>query len=241
VVPVCADGGGRFGGTSWCCLWEEPAKPPIIHSQTLFSAASSHLSGSLVVPNAIAPIEVMADLRAGKISCRLTVPAPRQRKTAQGRVTWLTRQLKDPPPNLMIQVTAMHPKKPGPSCLVARAAEDPSVVLDGPKTEVRDLTLTLIRPAGTKRGRGKGSFIDSTIELVEDFYKRVVQDLKPAVPTAPKVRSGAAGTPPGDPVLEEILTEAPDSEAVPSDGQRPDATLVEALTQRFDLPALPAG
>jgi hypothetical protein len=174
-------------------------------------------------------------------ACHLTVPAPRQRKTAQGRVTWLTRQLKDPPPSLMIQATAMHTKRPGPSCLVAQATEDPSIVLESPKTEVRDLTLTLIRAAGTKRGRGKGSFIESAIDLVEDFYRRVVQDVTPAVPTAPKVRPTDASTPASDQVLEDILTEAPDSEAVPSDGQRADVVSVETLSQNLDLPAPPAG
>ncbi len=48
-------------------------------------------------------------------------------------------------------------------------------MFDGPKMEIRDVTLSLIRTAGTKRGRGKSCFIDSTVDLVKEFYRRVVQ------------------------------------------------------------------
>ena len=97
---------------------------------------------------------------------------------------------------------------------------------------------TLIRGAGTKRGRGRGCFIDSVIDLVEEFYGRVVQDLKPATPTAPKVKPGKERDQVGgDTVLADLLTEAPDREAVPSDGV---GWLGEtARTPDFSVPALP--
>ena len=77
-----------------------------LQAQAAELASSGRMSGFLVVPDAIAPIEVVADLRAGKISCHLTALAPRHRKTAQGRITWLIRQIPDPPADLMIQAKA---------------------------------------------------------------------------------------------------------------------------------------
>ena len=149
-----------------------------LQDQVAELAASGRMSGSLVVPDAIAPIEVVADLRAGKISCHLTVPAPGHRKTARGRITWLIRQVPDAPADLMIQAKAFRSTHGGPCCVFSDVVGDPNILLDDAKTEIRDLTLSLIRAGGTKRGRGKGCFIDSTVELVEEFYRRVVQDLK---------------------------------------------------------------
>jgi hypothetical protein len=74
---------------------------------------------------------------------------------------------------------------------------------------VRDLSITLIRGAGAKRGRG--CFIDSVIDLVDEFYARVVQDFKAATPMAPKVSKQAADQASGDTVLADLLAEAPRS------------------------------
>ncbi|HAM02636.1 MAG TPA: stress response protein [Acidimicrobiaceae bacterium] len=201
--------------------------------------SSGRLTGSLVVPNAIAPIDVVADLRAGKVSCHLTVQAPKSRKTARGQVTWLTGQLHDPHADLLIQATTAHSRHPGPACSFDKVAEDPTALLDDAKAELRDLSLALIRSAGTKRGRGRGSFIDSVIDTVEEFYGRVVQELKPALPTAPRVKPGQeAGVPTGDQVLADLLTEAPDREAVPSDGVERLGT--PATMPDLSVPALPA-
>jgi len=38
------------------------------------------------------------------------------------------------------------------------------------------------------------SFIDSVLEIVDDFYANVLQNLKPAVATAPKVKDKPAPT-----------------------------------------------
>ena len=203
--------------------------------------SSGRMSGSLVVPDAIAPIEVVADFRAGKISCHLAALAPRHRKTAQGRITWLIRQIPDPPADLMIQAKAFRAKQGGPSRKFSEVLEDPNILLDDPKMEIRELTISLIRTAGTKRGRGKGCFIDTTVDLVEEFYRRVVQNLKGAIPTAPRVKPGEAKESPADPVLAELLAEDPDSPVWPSDGGHREGTALDPAAQRLDLPALPAG
>jgi hypothetical protein len=34
-------------------------------------------------------------------------------------------------------------------------------------------------PAGTKRGAGRGGFIDSLLDAVDTFYEQVIQNLEP--------------------------------------------------------------
>lgn len=178
-----------------------------LHAQVAEFVDTGRLVGTLVVPEAFGPIEVVGDLRSSKISCALAVPAPRNRKTPRGQVTWLTGQLQDPPADLLLQAGPARARQPGPTCTVAAALEDPLVALDGTKVELRELRLSLIRSAGLKRGRGRGSFIDSVVDLVGEFYECVVQDLKPVAPVAPKVKArdtaseetaaGVPGTPGG--------------------------------------------
>ena len=48
---------------------------------------------------------------------------------------------------------------------------------------------------GAKRGRGRGSYIDSVLDLVDDFYGSVLGDLKAWSASPPKMRPQ---TPPPD-------------------------------------------
>jgi hypothetical protein len=144
------------------------------------------------------------------VECSVSVEPERKAK-ATTRVTWVTRQLKDPPDDLMIQARAAH-RNYGPSHQVVKVAEDPEMLVDNPKSEILQFTLTLNRKVGTKRGTGRGSFIDSVLEIVDDFYANVLQNLKPAVATAPKVKDKPA------PTAEDALIDSTASKVV-DDGQ----------------------
>ncbi len=48
-------------------------------------------------------------------------------------------------------------------------------------------TLALSREMGTKRGKGQGSFVSESKKQVIDFYRVVVQQLKPWAAGAPKL------------------------------------------------------
>jgi hypothetical protein len=194
---------------------------------------SGRLSGSLLVPNAVGPLQITADLRANRVECSVAIePAKKARPST--RVTWVTNQLRDPPKDLTIQARVAHHDN-GPSFLIDKVIEDPEILVEQPKVDIRQFTLTLNKSAGNKRGRGRGAFIDSVLELVDEFYEQVVQDLKPAVPPAPRVKSKPGAS------TDEVLVSVTD---LPSqdDGDvwvpTPGSTSVE---QNLDRPALSPG
>jgi hypothetical protein len=49
-------------------------------------------------------------------------------------------------------------------------------------------TVSLSANVGTKRGKGRGSFVASVLDSVETFYAEVVQHIKPWTPPPVKIR-----------------------------------------------------
>jgi hypothetical protein len=138
---------------------------------------------------AVAPIKITADLRAGLIHCAVTVPAPREGRGAT-RVNWLVRQLKTAPGHLCIEASTAWQRGRGPARTIAQARSDPKSLLDETGHELRSFTLSLSSNAGPARGQGHGSFVNSVLTAVENFYTDVVQHIKPWNPAPPKVREG---------------------------------------------------
>jgi hypothetical protein len=151
-------------------------------------ATTGRMKGSITVPNAASPIDITVDLRSGRISCSVTLVAPSQNKP-RTRVSWLLRQTKDMPPDLVLTANGLKARDVGPALRLDKVIDNPDSLLPHPKFDVRSFTLTLSSVAGSKRGQGKGSFVGSVVDLVNRFYEIVVQDLKPWSPPAPKVTS----------------------------------------------------
>jgi hypothetical protein len=149
---------------------------------------SGILHGALRVPNAVAPIEVTADLRSGLITCSVTIDAPALARSTT-RVTWLTRQLPKAPDALLLVAWSAFARSPGPAHPLTTVRENPSVLIEDPKKELRSFAISLTAVAGTKRGQGRGSFVGSVLALVDNFYEDVVQHIKPWSPPAPSVRT----------------------------------------------------
>ena len=75
------------------------------------------------------------------------------------------------------------------SLLLEEAREYPQRLLSAtdPKRDPRSFALTLTRPMGTKRGKGEKSFVLETRQQTVDFYRRIVQGLRPWQATAPRL------------------------------------------------------
>jgi hypothetical protein len=169
------------------------------------------LRGSLKVPNTAAPFAIAADLRAGRVTCAITVEAPGEGRQTT-RVNWLLRQLTEAPPDLLIAATVARSRTPGPHTSLGAAREEPRLLVEDAKRDIRSFTLTLGHVAGSKRGQGRGSFVSSVLGLTDTFYSQVVQPLKPWSASAPKPRS--AKPLPGEPPTGTIAGELPIKDAV---------------------------
>jgi hypothetical protein len=62
------------------------------------------------------------------------------------------------------------------------------VLVEDPAHELRSFTISMSSNAGTARGQGRGSFVDSVLAAVDKFYSEVIQHIKPWAPAPPKVK-----------------------------------------------------
>lgn len=146
------------------------------------------LVGGLRIPNAVGPIGLVADLRAGKITASVDVAAPEEgRPQDPGELAAppAEERTRRPPHRRLHQPGAF-----GKHIQAAdRLRSDPmSLVLDS-KAELRRFHLAMSGPMGVKRSGGRGAFVTSVVDLVESFYVSVVQGLKGWQALAPKVRT----------------------------------------------------
>jgi hypothetical protein len=191
------------------------------------------LHGALRVPNAIPPIDVEGDLRAGRVTCAVVVHAPEQGKPAT-RVNWLMKQLPHEPGGLLIEAIPAFARS-GPCHPVADVKAKPQMLIDDPKKEIKTFVLRLSAPVGSKRGQGRGSFVGSVLDLLDRFYIGTIQGLKPWSPPAPSLKQSLSSideTPSDEVITGALPVHAPHlthfEEAEPN-------PVVETLLQRGPL------
>jgi hypothetical protein len=151
-------------------------------------AAEGILTAVIRVPDAIGDIRLRADLRSRQTFTSVTIDAPREGR-AKPRVNWLLRQLGDAPADLRIEAAFPNARETT-SLLLGDAREEPDRLLypADPKREPRSFTITLGRPMGQKRGKTEGSFVRETRAQTFDFYREILQQLKPWQARPPKLR-----------------------------------------------------
>ena len=146
------------------------------------------LAAVLRVPDAVGDIRIRADLRARRTLTSVAIDAPGEGR-AKSRISWLLRQLSEAPDDLRVEAAFPNARETT-SALLADARENPEKLLyvADPKREPRSFTLTLARAMGQKRGKAEGSFVRETRAQTFDFYRDIVQKLKPWQPRPPKLR-----------------------------------------------------
>jgi hypothetical protein len=150
-------------------------------------AAEGVLDAVLRVPDAVGDLRIRADLRARRTLTSVTIDAPREGRV-RSRINWLVRQLADAPDDVRVEVAYPSARETA-SALLSQACEDPDrlVYPADPKREPRSFIVTLGRPIGQKRGKAEGSFVRETRAQTFDFYRDLVQNLKPWQARAPKL------------------------------------------------------
>lgn len=185
------------------------------------------LDGSLRIPNAVGPVTLRADLRAGRVFASVDIDAPREGRPQTG-INWLVRQLKDAPDTLRVDCFARHGRGASTSQLLREVRADPAVLIDDPKRELRTFRLTASAAMGTKRGHGRGSFVGAVLELLDGFYASTVQTIKPWAAPPPKLR--APQPPPG-------IQEGVPAQVVSTSLSSQDGTDVDAPTRALSVGA----
>lgn len=166
----------------------EIADPSIRTTELVKSLASEGvMTGAIRIPHVVGDIVVTADVRAGKLQCHVDVDAPRDGR-ALTRVNWLLRQLKHAPDDTRIEVFVARSRASTAAELLIHARENPKMLVLDPQKEIKSFRVACSAKAGTKRGRGRGAFIDSVIDLVDEFYGEVLQHLKAWSAAPPKLR-----------------------------------------------------
>ena len=181
--------GRRLGDEVTPALTRKEIADPAVRAQALVGTlcTSGTLQGGIRIANAVAPLIVTADLRAGRITCHVDIEAPRDGRPTT-RVNWLLRQLKQAPDNLRLEAFAFHARGAGAAELLRDVRENPAVLIQDPTKELRSFRIAMTTAMGSKRGRGRGSFIDSVTDAVNVFYSDVVQNLKAWTAAPPKMR-----------------------------------------------------
>lgn len=228
---------------------KEQAEPTLrFAAQTQSLVGSGVLTGTLRIPDAIAPVDIAVDLRANRVTVLVDVAAPREGRAAT-RVNWLVRQLRDAPDGLRIDAYATG-SRTSTSELLRAVRENPAALVGDPKRDLRTFRVAASSPMGTKRGTGRGGFIDSVLTAVDGFYEHVVQQLRPWAAKAPQLPAGGRSAaeeagidlepPPGDlaePDEAELTGEVPPSDAPPP------AAVIEGVEQAevgTEAPVAPA-
>lgn len=162
---------------------------PALRAQSLLDSlvTKGTLTGAIRIPNTVAPIHVTADLRANRLTCHIDVDAPKEGRPTT-RVNWLVRQLKSAPDTVRVEAFLANARGDGAAELLSVVREHPEVLITDPKRELRSFRVAMTAQMGSKRGRGRGTFIDSVLDLVDTFYGDVVQNVKAWSAAPPRMR-----------------------------------------------------
>lgn len=150
------------------------------------------LSATLAVPDAAAPLEVSADLRARSISVSMRLRAPEERKGTKARVNWLLRQFaQSPAENWHVRLNwpgrSAYTQKP---LAVLRENVDQAAD-ERPGLVVWSFDVLLVRDVGARFAQRK-NFIAELAATAPQFYDQVGQHLRAWQPTAPRMSEDKA-------------------------------------------------
>ena len=181
--------GRQLGAEVTPVMSKRELEDPSIRQTALIEGlvANGSLTGEVRIPDTIGTLVITADLRARTLTCHVDVDAPREGRP-KTRVNWVLRQLKKAPDRVRLEAFAARSRN-GAAELLAVAREHPELLLPDPTREPRTFRVALSAPMGIKRGRGRGCFIDSVIDLVDTFYSEVMQDLHAWSAAPPRMRT----------------------------------------------------
>ena len=163
----------------------DPAKRIRDESEQL--CKTGQLFFSLDVPNAAAPLDVMADVGSRMLICSMKLQAPQDKKSTKAKVNWLIKQLKKTEAS-GFHIQANRPGRSQPTIGSLAAVRDDATLLEADDSNVVANSLEVryrIDLAG--RFSKPKVFIEELEKAVPHFYEQAGQWLKAWTPSAPKI------------------------------------------------------
>lgn len=157
-------------------------------------AATGQLTGAIRIPDTVGHMVITADLRSSQLTCHVDLDAPREGRPTT-RVNWLIRQLKNAPDSTRIECITAHSRGSSSAELLRTVRDNPVSLITDPIREIRSFRVALTTSLGSKRGRGRGAFIDSVLAGVDGFYAQILGDLKAWSAAPPRMRPEAPSVP----------------------------------------------
>jgi hypothetical protein len=194
------------------------------------------LTGAIRIPSTVGDLVVEADLRVGRITITVEVGAPGEGKPAT-RVNWLTRQLQKAPDSIRVDSYALSART-SMSELLEKVREDPALLFVDSKSDLRKFRVSASSQMGTKRGIGRGAFIDSVLSAIDGFYATILQSIRPWVPKPPQL-SKAGSVEPGAAADGQLSATEVDDLVASEEFVRARANDdLDAVPERLPMPAL---
>lgn len=142
------------------------------------------LSTTVKVPDAAGSLLLEADLRAGRFKTGVVVDAPKDRQRPQAAINWMLRQLNPALSGQVVEITFAGTRETTVKELADIESADDLMSPTDKKRMPRRFTVSVSRKMGARRAGTKG-FVTESQRQVIDFYRDVVQSLKPPPPRKP--------------------------------------------------------
>lgn len=199
--------GKRLGTEVTQVISRKELADPTIRTQSLLTDLVERgvMTGGIRIPGTVGDLEIAVDLRGAQITCSVDIDAP-QSGRATTRVNWLLRQLRDASGGIRVESHVVRGRGVSAAELLSRVRENPALLVVEPTKELKTFKVAAVSPMGTKRGSGRGSFIDSLLQAVDDFYTNVLQRLKAWSAAPPRLRPEPAPDEVDESVAEELVS-----------------------------------
>lgn len=146
------------------------------------------LRALLDIPNAAAPLEIVADIARRTLDVGMTLRAPEDRKSSKARVNWLLKQIKGQvPADLQVRLNWPGRSEPTQFSYEALVADSSIVEKDKGSLQVLSFHIFIARRLGA-RFTQQVNFVSDLEEVVPEFYREIGQNLSAWRMSAPRIK-----------------------------------------------------
>ncbi|MCC5854591.1 MAG: hypothetical protein JJU10_02780 [Idiomarina sp.] len=147
------------------------------------------LSCNLIIVNAAADLEVIADLERRMIYCSMRVTAPKDKKSTKARANWLLRQLKETTQTGFF-IRAIRPGKAESTYIALDMVRETPELIESDNSNSTATAFEVVYEVDLAgKFSGRKVFIDELEKAIPYFYKQVGERLKAWTPPPPKIHN----------------------------------------------------